>query len=639
MKKFLYTSNFLFILSILIIAGTSASPPSYAQTQDTYPWADAIAVPEGNADWGYTTCPPDAPHCTNHLNDSFTDGGKYGVSDPRGYEFRNCTSYVAWKINQVFGINLPDTLGDAKDWGNNLLKNKSYSQDITPRAGDIAVWENGTDGHVAYVYKVENGNAYLDEYNIHGNDGNFSGSRMTCAGCATNSKTTPPADLYIHVGTLPVDTQTPTKSTQQNNTNSVPLQGSNPNLQGANGQNLQNTSSRGNLQSSGVQAPTDNQSSKSGFFTEIIDFFNSAFSFFHIKNTSLTQSKNQIADNGVVNSKVNQTNKNISTNLWIGKDNNNWNDAYNWSLGVPTNNQNIEINTQSFEVLKDNIQNLTINKLIIGGNGVNITGDTLSITDGISVTCNCAETNANNTVAQVYISNLINFTANQTIQTSGKNLLTTLYGMNIGNNTLQFITSGASKITMFGSIIGTGEIDMPANAANEGNIEFDIPSPKFNGKVIIGSGNNVQVGNEYPQTGEGNFSVDAFGDSNIEIMSGGVMTVSSAGEGAEPFIVKNNISMSGNGMSKTGNTGSYTGAIQTCITRGEEGCDSNVQVNLTGKVTLLANTELGAAYGLGYGEQANSAPSDTTVTYLFSQPVIGKYSLTAVPNSNVVIKR
>src|ERR1035438_2812287 len=72
-----------------------------------------------------------------------------------------------------------------------------------------------------------------------------------------------------------------------------------------------------------------------------------------------------------------------STNTWTGKDNNyNWNDANNWSLGIPTNNQILEINVAKVKLpvdgtefeFQDNIPNLTIYKLVIDGQATNNVG-------------------------------------------------------------------------------------------------------------------------------------------------------------------------------------------------------------------------------------------------------------------------
>jgi hypothetical protein len=124
--------------------------------------------------------------------------GSYGVADPWVYYLRNCTSYVAWKINQGFNKNISGW-GNAASWNTNAL-NAGYTDDSTPQAGDIAQY-NGTVsnpwGHVAYVYGV-NGSGYaeLDEYNAAGT-GLFSNNRTT----APSSAGAP--SHFIHIGTPP----------------------------------------------------------------------------------------------------------------------------------------------------------------------------------------------------------------------------------------------------------------------------------------------------------------------------------------------------------------------------------------------------------------------------------------------------
>jgi surface antigen len=110
------------------------------------------------------------------------------------YAYRNCTDYVAWKMDSQFHIRLPQTLGNAATWGSRL-EAAGYSYDSTPHVGDIAAWNHGDGGlgHVAYVYAVTNGIASLDEYNVAGT-GLFSSNRTT----ASASAGTP--SEYIRIG-------------------------------------------------------------------------------------------------------------------------------------------------------------------------------------------------------------------------------------------------------------------------------------------------------------------------------------------------------------------------------------------------------------------------------------------------------
>jgi len=130
-----------------------------------------------NYDWG--------PVHTESYNDPSEISG-------RGYAYRNCTDFVAWKIADVFGVAIPHNWGNAEHW-DTAAKNAGYEVGTTPHVGDIAVWDTeagGGYGHVAYVYALVDGIPKLAEYNKKA-DGNYTDDRL--AG----------ADHYIHIGTIP----------------------------------------------------------------------------------------------------------------------------------------------------------------------------------------------------------------------------------------------------------------------------------------------------------------------------------------------------------------------------------------------------------------------------------------------------
>jgi hypothetical protein len=327
----------------------------------------------------------------------------------------------------------------------------------------------------------------------------------------------------------------------------------------------------------------------------------------------------------------------VATNTWTGKDNNyNWNDANNWSLGIPTNNQILEINvadvtqptdqygTTSF-AFQDNIPNLTINKLVIDGTVASfifdIKGDPLTITNGIEDTT--VRTDSSAGVPQVQIDNQINFTGNSTIETTGNNILTFVSAnsgevINLGSSTLQFTASGSSQIDVSGAIAGTGEILLPNNAVSStGLVMFDDSSPNFNGKVVVGSGDTAVVGN---QDNGGYGTVDAFGNSSVDIMNGGSMELTAAGTSS--FTVNNPISVSGNGVTQS--NGSVTGAISACVTSAEEGCGASESITFTGQVKLLGNTQIGQSTPSSLGA------SNTHVSYTLNNLDKNGYALTTV---------
>lgn len=177
--RILIATTIAAILSTVVLAGSIVATglvPSLASTPSTggYPYASAAdcSAQHGQYSW-----------CIH--------GSQFSSF---GYGYRNCTDYVAWKIDQVLDVSLPKSLGNANKWGPRL-KADGYSYDPSPRVGDIAAWNYGGGGfgHVAYVYAVNHGIASLDEYNVAGT-GLFSSNRTTA-----RSSAGPPSE-FIHIG-------------------------------------------------------------------------------------------------------------------------------------------------------------------------------------------------------------------------------------------------------------------------------------------------------------------------------------------------------------------------------------------------------------------------------------------------------
>lgn len=74
-----------------------------------------------------------------------------------------CTWYAWGRTNEVTGKKLP-CRGDARTWYS-VAKNNGYSVGATPKNNSIAVWSNGSYGHVAYVEKVDGNNVTITESN------------------------------------------------------------------------------------------------------------------------------------------------------------------------------------------------------------------------------------------------------------------------------------------------------------------------------------------------------------------------------------------------------------------------------------------------------------------------------------------
>ncbi len=103
--------------------------------------------------------------------------------DPYGFLFRECTSYLAWRMNRDAGTTDPSypyffntmdgrVWGNANNWYANALA-LGYKVDNVAQVGAIAQWVSGcgkkcSNGHVAYVEQVnqQDGSIVVSEYNF-----------------------------------------------------------------------------------------------------------------------------------------------------------------------------------------------------------------------------------------------------------------------------------------------------------------------------------------------------------------------------------------------------------------------------------------------------------------------------------------
>lgn len=87
----------------------------------------------------------------------------------RGYFYRNCTDYVAWKLESL-GVSTDLTRGNGH--GGEWDDKRPTLSDSTPESGDAAVFDG--IGHVAFVEAVNSdGTVTISEYNIPGGSGNY----------------------------------------------------------------------------------------------------------------------------------------------------------------------------------------------------------------------------------------------------------------------------------------------------------------------------------------------------------------------------------------------------------------------------------------------------------------------------------
>ena len=125
-------------------AVSGGSAPGRWATSSSYPWS--------NKSMNYND------YCV------YPDGSS--ASDPWGYCYRQCTSYVAWKLatdgkgNQNF-----TGMGNANSWayGGSAVRSPG-----SVKSGDVIVWfVDPVYGHVMYIDSVSNGYAYFSEFNAN----------------------------------------------------------------------------------------------------------------------------------------------------------------------------------------------------------------------------------------------------------------------------------------------------------------------------------------------------------------------------------------------------------------------------------------------------------------------------------------
>jgi surface antigen len=152
----------------------------------------------------YPSVYKNSTHCDHYAGSTYCPG--ICVPDVWNFYRRECTSFVAWRINRDAGnINLttsdpfqnntvfdvpvpgnPPRLSDAVNWAYKLQL-MGYAVNNTPYVGDIAYFNYG---HVAYVNSVnQNGTVNIEEYNMYTN----------CNNIGIYSYRTTRADKYIHI--------------------------------------------------------------------------------------------------------------------------------------------------------------------------------------------------------------------------------------------------------------------------------------------------------------------------------------------------------------------------------------------------------------------------------------------------------
>lgn len=99
---------------------------------------------------------------------TWTDSKGQWYSNRYRFAYRNCTDFVAWKLDETNEWYIGTSMGHARDWKEWALS-KGYGVDSAPAPGSVAWWAgsqaNGFYGHVAWVESVSGNDITIQEYN------------------------------------------------------------------------------------------------------------------------------------------------------------------------------------------------------------------------------------------------------------------------------------------------------------------------------------------------------------------------------------------------------------------------------------------------------------------------------------------
>lgn len=107
------------------------------------------------------------------------------IGDSWGFVLRNCTSFVAWRLqerNRLAGFSnhfRGQHWGDARNW-DDVARSLGYRVDAIPAIGAVAQSDAGRVGHVAWVTDIGPGTVTIEEYN-HATPGGY-GTRTVPVG-------------------------------------------------------------------------------------------------------------------------------------------------------------------------------------------------------------------------------------------------------------------------------------------------------------------------------------------------------------------------------------------------------------------------------------------------------------------------
>lgn len=112
---------------------------------------------------------------TGPITDDYPYKGDCGGVDQWNYYACQCTSFVAWRVNERLGISFHNQYkgshwGNANSW-DDAAKESGVTVNSTPEPGCIAQSNAGTYGHVAWVADVSGSSVTVEEYNYGVSEG------------------------------------------------------------------------------------------------------------------------------------------------------------------------------------------------------------------------------------------------------------------------------------------------------------------------------------------------------------------------------------------------------------------------------------------------------------------------------------
>ena len=99
----------------------------------------------------------------------YADGSWHDV-DPWAFYKRECTSFVAYRLNKVMkfhNLMRGGRFSNAENWDENA-RSIGFRVNSSPRRGSVMVRNSGTYGHVAMVARVGKGRVLVEQYNAGG---------------------------------------------------------------------------------------------------------------------------------------------------------------------------------------------------------------------------------------------------------------------------------------------------------------------------------------------------------------------------------------------------------------------------------------------------------------------------------------